>query len=314
MLNKEEFIQKISNIINDETVSVHVYFILEVENELIKRKVNITSSINDNTNEKIIKNSKFKIGEDLINNEDLNIISLSSSDERAKAIYYYDLEDVPQEVTIWKYEDGVEEIDYNSTDFSSVIGTIITLATVDEKLNLFKKNYPINILKQNDKNFLIKKKDRQFVSVKEDMLKISSAFDFIYLNDDLYIFDLEVLEKFANFKIIIEREALSSIEKIDSLNIVDNIETLEEELDNITFARKLAKIKRTSPVLTLEKQIILRFAQDEGLGIKILNDRFVLDTKKSKNSFIKLLNDDYLHSKLTGNDYEVKAKDIKQTE
>ena len=39
-------------------------------------------------------------------------------------------------------------------------------------------------------------------------------------------------------------------------------------------------------------------------------NKFVLDTKKSKNAFVKLLNDDLLTSNLTRSEYEVLAKNM----
>ena len=39
------------------------------------------------------------------------------------------------------------------------------------------------------------------------------------------------------------------------------------------------------------------------------NGSIILDTKSSQNLFIRLLNDDFLHSELTNNDYVTPAKD-----
>lgn len=42
--------------------------------------------------------------------------------------------------------------------------------------------------------------------------------------------------------------------------------------------------------------------------LKIENDKIKLPSKKSQDSFIRLLNDDFLYSKLSKRDYESKAK------
>jgi hypothetical protein len=100
------------------------------------------------------------------------------------------------------------------------------------------------------------------------------------------------------------------------MSIVQNIEELESLIDNITFARKLIKVARSSPVILNNIpniQIIdftkihpalkgkIRYNEDESM-IK-------LHTKKSKDLFVKLLNDDFLTSELTRLFYDSLAKD-----
>lgn len=99
------------------------------------------------------------------------------------------------------------------------------------------------------------------------------------------------------------------------MNIVDDIEALTDELDNITFARKLTRIYKDSKVIgKVSNEAIINFAQTHRYfkmnPIKLTEskEKFILDTKKSKKTFIKLLNDDFLTSQLTNSDYEALAK------
>lgn len=99
------------------------------------------------------------------------------------------------------------------------------------------------------------------------------------------------------------------------MQILDNVEVLADELDNIAFARKLTRIYKDSKVLGhVDNQAILYFVQrhkyfaKNPMKLNSTHDKFILDTKKSKNTFIKLMNDDLLTSELTNSDYESLAK------
>ena len=87
-------------------------------------------------------------------------------------------------------------------------------------------------------------------------------------------------------------------------------------IEDISFARKLSKAKENSPVISLDisNDDIIRFTKtNPGLKGKFKyteGDKNIrLDTKASKLAFIKLLNDDYLWSELTFQNYDSIAKD-----
>ena len=97
-------------------------------------------------------------------------------------------------------------------------------------------------------------------------------------------------------------------------DILDNVEVLEDELDNVTFARKLTRIYKDSKVLgKISKDVIVEFTKKHSYFKKnplksTDENKFILDTKKSKETFIKLMNDDFLKSELTNYEYESLAK------
>ena len=123
------------------------------------------------------------------------------------------------------------------------------------------------------------------------------------------------MEKICGFQEIIKKEAEKSIEAIGTADLIEDVEVLHDELDNTAFARKLTQIYKDSKVLgKVEKKDIIAFTQRHPFFIKnplklnATEDKFVLDTKRSKNTFIKLLNDDLLTSDLTKAQYESLAK------
>lgn len=106
------------------------------------------------------------------------------------------------------------------------------------------------------------------------------------------------------------------MEIIKSLDLIEDIEVLNDSVEEIAFARKLSKVKTSSPVIKnkIPKKVIVNFTKtnpalkgtfkysDDGQKIR-------LDTKKSKLNFLKVLNDSFLYSQLTEQYYEALAKD-----
>ena len=94
---------------------------------------------------------------------------------------------------------------------------------------------------------------------------------------------------------------------------MSNLDILLSRVDDLRFARKLAKISKDSPVFRVPQADIIDFTKKH----PFLKDKFEytadgsqieLNTKLSQENFIKLLNDDFLRSELTKIDYESPAK------
>lgn len=65
----------------------------------------------------------------------------------------------------------------------------------------------------------------------------------------IYVSDIDKMEKICSFHTLITNEARKSIEKISLVDILENVEVLEDELENVTFARKLTRVYKDSKVL-----------------------------------------------------------------
>ena len=153
--------------------------------------------------------------------------------------------------------------------------------------------------------------------VESDILRIDFNFQFCLLENVIYVSDIDKMEKICSFHTLITNEARKSIEKISLVDILENVEVLEDELENVTFARKLTRVYKDSKVLgKVPNKTIVEFTKKHSYfqknPIKSNGEKFVLDTKKSKEAFIKLMNDDFLKSELTNYEYESLAKNDTQ--
>ena len=299
-----------------------MYALIRRDNEENVKKINIADEHDptDNTAQELLNGFVEAINNKFSSYEDENeIIKLSAADERKNGLYYYDLDELPKEMEVLMKisnpETDIETFNFKEDSLENISAFIIVVGNAEESIVMYKQQYPISLLKR-DRYMLtpILHKNR-LIKFDQDILRVDFNYQFFLWNDTIYISDIDKMEKICSFHNIIVNEARKSIQAIENMNILDNVDVLLDELDNITFARKLTRVYKDSKVIgKVENAQIIAFSQQHSyfrnnpLKLNENKDKFLLDTKKSKNTFIKLLNDDLLTSGLTSNDYEALAK------
>lgn len=185
---------------------------------------------------------------------------------------------------------------------------IFKFGTAKDNLFLIRYNFPINYIKK-DKLFFYSKEVLE--PLNEDLIRMDGKLDFIFIKETLYIKNISILEQQFGFELIIKNKANEIIDKVNTLDIIHNIQTIKDENDNLMFSKKIAKIKKESKIFTLKSDEIISFVdQKKSLKDKFsfINGKFNLDTKAHKNDFIKLMNNNFLYSELTKEDFETDGK------
>lgn len=301
---------------------ITMYALIRRDNEENVKIINIADEHDptDNTAQELLNGFVEAINNKFSSYEDENeIIKLSAADERKNGLYYYDLDELPKEMEVLMKisnpETDIETFNFKEDSLENISAFIIVVGNAEESIVMYKQQYPISLLKR-DRYMLtpILHKNR-LIKFDQDILRVDFNYQFFLWNDTIYISDIDKMEKICSFHNIIVNEARKSIQAIENMNILDNVDVLLDELDNITFARKLTRMYKDSKVIgKVENAQIIAFSQQHSyfrnnpLKLNENKDKFLLDTKKSKNTFIKLLNDDLLTSALTSNDYEALAK------
>lgn len=314
-------IKEIKNNLNQiltRDISLNMFFVLEdEEGNYFKRKVDLEQG---KTTEELIDLFKSNLLINIIGNEELCLYNLSESDDRRNAIYYFDYDVYPKDLRcIHDFnldEDvAVDKFSFSNENLSGLRGYIIYLGSMTDGVVLYKKHYPISLIKRD--SFMLYKKQQRFVRFDGDeMLRINENVQVMKLNNEIYALDIDNFERNFGFESLIIKRATETIEEIEQIGILEDVQVLKDLVDDITFARKLSKIREKSPVITLNisNDDIINFTKiNPGLRgrFKYSKDgkQIRLDTKASKNAFIKLLNDDYLRSNLTNQEYDSIAKD-----
>lgn len=316
-MNIQEIKSKISSIISNDT-SLNVFFVLtDKDGQYIKRKVDLAQG---DTTEDFIDLFRDYLENTIVQNEELSLCELASSDDRVNAIYAYDYNVYPKELSCihdFNIEEEIqsEMFSFSEESLSNLRGYLIYLGSMNEGIVLYKKHYPVSLIKRD--SFLIYKKDSRFVKFEgDDILRISGTAQVMKLDNEMFVLDINNFERNFGFEHLIIKRAYETIGEIAQKGILEDVQVLKDSVDDITFARKLSKVREKSLVISLNisNDDIINFTKtNPGLRgrFKYSEDgkKIRLDTKVSKKAFIKLLNDDYLRSNLTNQEYESIAKD-----
>lgn len=314
-----ELKDKISNIMNCP-ISSQVYLVLKENDSFVIKLADIED---DKTAPKIQNMFSEYICNNIIDNEDLQICELSTADEHQNAIYHYDYVEYPDELGIFndfdikQFAENAIKFNFEEDDLGKLFGYIIYLGNMEKGITLFKKHYPIFLIKRD--SFLlgaIKSKERFEVVSGNDIVRLNGTVQLFKIENELYVTELAVLEKNMGFSRLIQRAANEVVQAINDIGILEDIQVLIDSTEEASFSRRLSKVKKSSPIfkLHIDKETIVQFTK----RIPELSGKFKysedgtmirLDTKKSKESFIKLMNDSFLRSELTKQFYETTVKD-----
>lgn len=136
------------------------------------------------------------------------------------------------------------------------------------------------------------------------------------INETVLVLNLQALEHNFGFHDVIKREAALGIDAIVSAELLTNPDVLRELVDDVKYARRFTKVAKASPVLKagVSGESIVQFCKTfpnlvGRIKFNEENNKVILDTKVSKDLFIKVLMDDFLTSELTKFHYASVAKD-----
>ncbi|MCF6257259.1 MAG: DUF4868 domain-containing protein [Gammaproteobacteria bacterium] len=310
-MNRGELVQNLSYFIeNIDAIGISIYVILRDGGDI--KKLDVSSEALPNLKKIFMKS----IEDDLVLPEELSVLPLSTSDDRINVVYEYDI-DIPDELKKMDeitQTDDIEFFDVSNSEVSSVKALLIEIGDNDKQVVLYKTMAPINLYGRSSL-FLIKS-DQRFKQITEEFIRITPGFQVLRYENSLIVLDLKTIERMFGFHDAIKREALLGMKAITDSAILVNPDSLLELLDDVTFARKLVKVAKSSPVIRsgVANSIIVSFCKTfPTLKGKIRfnenEDKINLDTKISKNLFIQLLMDNYLTSELTKFNYASVAKD-----
>ena len=319
-MTADELKNEVSGILKDAH-SAQLYLVLKQNKELVLK---LADTEDKSTTPEILRMFSELLKARIVAKDDLVLRNLSVADESQDAIYEYDYDSYPDELNLVKQFNikeavcNIKHFNFKTDDLNHLFGYIIYIGSMDNGLVIFKKHYPISLIKQG--SFLlgaIRKNERFEKLPGDNILRLNNEAELLCVKNTIFVFNLKVLERNMGFLALIQRAAREAIDSIESLDILDDITKLRDELTEPTFARKLSKIKNASPIfeLGITKEAIIEFTRntpelkgkfkysEDGTKIKLV-------TKKDKNAFLKLLNDEFLRSELTKQYYEAASKDI----
>jgi hypothetical protein len=312
-MTREDIVDRIKKLNNiSSSVLAVVYFILkkEADYELVLADI-------EHSAQKEIAALYLGSLNEMINDEEETVLNLSMADDRRKAIYLYDLPEYSGLLLKIKtpLKNSIRTFNFKEDKFDEIFGFIIKTGIEENFFTIFKKNYPVSLIKKSSFSLMRLNNTERLSKVNDDILKLNFSIDFFIVENALYIKNIDVLEKYFNFTEIIKKEAMKSLETIAKTKLVDDIDSMRNNIENISFSRKLVKATYSSNVLNkIPQKEIVEYSKANifykgKFKYNKKGDKFLLSTKKSQQFFLKLINDEILLSELTKIHYDSLAKD-----
>jgi hypothetical protein len=296
---------------NENPIGLSLHVVLKENDEEIIREADISNEVEEQLLEQFSQalNSKY------INNEGLNYSNISQGEDLKNSAFYYDIDEIPEELNTlngFDEEQDYDDFSFTNDDVKRIRGVIISIGNQERKITLFQYVYPISIVSQG-KFIGIFPSETRFELLEDNILKVGSTIDLMLLGDNLIVNSLKTFTSKFGFKDIIKRKANQNLDLVDGLGLIENIQLLRDFIEDTRHAKKILKLNPNSPVLNLPAQGIWDFIRAHPIlqnRIRFNDDtgQINLDTDVSKALVIGVLNDDYLKSNLTNLDYETEIK------
>ena len=165
-MNIDEFKASISTTVSAHGCSAEFYFLFQNDGKIIVKSVDI----NDDDHLELERQFLSSISDNILLNDDLTLISLSSADDRKSAVYQYDLDEIPIELSYLKMlieNENFDSFDHKHDDLSKLKGILILLGNHDSQLALYKYQYPVTLLKK--ENGIKNQMQMEFITAKNKL-------------------------------------------------------------------------------------------------------------------------------------------------
>lgn len=317
-MTKEELKKKVEFVINDhvnKTVSVFVTTDTKGRPQLFNI---VDKDLND-----LIQMFVQSIKSVLIDKEYI-IENYSTSLKREDVLYVYDIDDkhTPEMETMEEVV-GIqvpEYFDQGVTRIEKINGLYIVIKDENNQgiITLFKNITNIDKAYAASTFLIFGKENQQFERQRKNMLRISPSFHMMRVNKDIILIDLDKLEKPLHLDAILRREMERDV-KILSNELIGDYKKLISVCQQPKYCKKLRHALKKSTVVkkiedgSLDVRKIIDFVKkNTSLKFHYKDDKFDLKSDAEAIRFIKLMDDDYLLSELTGVKYDSDIKDPMQ--
>lgn len=314
-MTREELITQLQGIVAlGPGAGVEMYFLVEENGAQLIREVDI----DDDAAEQIRLVLTGQIASKFINNPELRLAKLSDADDRKNTVYEYDHAELPWDLealrTI-KANRAHPEFSFADHPMESVLAMVFVLGANGNEVVIYKKRYTVSVIQRGTSFLGFFEEDKRFVPFEKDIIRVNDKFEFILVKNEVIVCSVPTLEKFYGFDAIVTREATNRMSLIREANLIEGLEDLERLVtERLPAAKKLVKAKKAAIILKKPAKKIFTFAQKNPRlkgKFKLSEDgtRLVLSTIEARQLFLRLLDDDFLRSQLTGLAYETSNKD-----
>lgn len=254
----------------------------------------------------------------VLENDDLLLGDYSTSCARENMIYLYDLSPDKRTQEMHNMEiagtnPNPPYFTVNSVSLEKINGFYVVINDAKHRVVFYKQILPIDITYCRSSFFFgVVPDNSMFERKKENLLRVTPGIQMLYVDNKIILIEMSKLESKLGLDAILRKETEALYKSVEDRNIIVDTAKLRDACDKPSMMKKLRHVLTQSKVMGLKNDTIIQFAagQDK-LKFKFNDDKtmFNLDSKAAAVRFIKLMDDDYLYSKLTLTDYDSDQKE-----
>ncbi len=204
---------------------------------------------------------------------------------------------------------------YSDDEKENLFGFLFKYNVNQKSFLVYQQVYPVTIPKKK-KGIFVYSSSNVYKEFSKELLRIDYRIDILLIDNSIITGKIELLQSKFGFEQYIRHESQKAMQMIKDLSIIEDIKKIEEFEGNskLTNAKKLMKIKN-SPVLKMDPSILIQNLKTKPRykdKLVIQNDTIKITSKKDVKELLKILNDDYLTSELTNEDYESSNKKLEK--
>lgn len=307
-MTKEELQQKLQ-FIQDEQITKHLSVFVTTQTTGLQLFNIEADDIGD-----LLKMFVDSIKQKLIDVDQYSIVDYSTTVLRDNVIYRYDL---PENRTMQMNRmsevldiQNPENFNADETPIESITGIYVVIrGEMNQNIVLYKHITAVDKTYARS-SFLFFKDNDMFKRQKENLLRISPAIHMIMVENEILLLDMKKLESALGLKDILVREAERDIQSVVDKRLVTDNHFLKKACGKTSMCKKLRHALTQSKVILkgIDNKDIVKFAKSKRGKLQFhfnaAKDAFDIRSKAEAERFIKLLDDDFLRSELTQEDYD----------
>lgn len=247
--------------------------------------------------------------------EEYSIVEYSTTVLRDNAVYRYDLPAESRTIEMNRMFEVLniqdpENFNADETPIESITGIYVVIrGEMDQNIVLYKYITAVDKTYARS-SFLFFKDNDMFKRQKENLLRISPIIHMIMVENEILLLDMKRLESALGLKDILVRESERDIQSVVDKRLVTDNQFLKKACGKTSMCKKLRHALTQSKVVLngIDNKRIISFAESKQEKLKFhfnaAKDAFDIKSKAEAERFIKLLDDDFLHSELSHEDYD----------
>lgn len=316
-MTKQELIDKVNFILADGDKELQMYGFIAGDDNVYR--IALTEDL-----ETELINVVANGVQSLLVDKVYEIVSFSTADERKDRYYLYDLEEKPERMVQMSFVDGNHNVEHLNLQQHKVdeINTVIFNVSDGNghSFSVYKLLSPVEKVVKSTHLVLAKfgLGDGVLEEEKNPLMKIGPRFQIVYTDNSYIFLESSTIESSFKLNQLLNNEAAKNIQIIEQTHLLKDVAKLQKYAEKSAFSRKMVGVMRDSKVIkaNIPKEQVFRFIANDAKLRKQLKieeidgERYIsINNIQSAKCFLDLLNDEFLKSNLTGQEYQAVAKD-----